>query len=322
GHPRHGHRHRRCAARGLPLPRRRQRAVHARVRTSGRRAADGAQPGDRARAPRERRLAGRRRARTGVVRRSAVPRPARRLRRGTRPGRGRSAPPGLTNAAATRDCPAVARTPLLRALQRLAEEHATADALGIDADELRGLRAERISRGEFLKRAGFAGAAVAVGPALLARSARAAGAPRIAIVGGGIAGLAAALALADKGVYADVYESSGRLGGRMHSDWTEFGHTFWYNGQQAELCGELIDSNHKTILQLAQRFSLKTVDLLGAQPKGTTDTYWIDGSRYTFDQASKDFQPVHDILQSQVQATGYPTLYNSFTTAGQTFDKM
>ena len=216
----------------------------------------------------------------------------------------------------------MARTPLLRALQRLAEEHATADALGIDADELRGLRAERISRGEFLKRAGFAGAAVAVGPALLARSARAAGAPRIAIVGGGIAGLAAALALADKGVYADVYESSGRLGGRMHSDWTEFGHTFWDNGQQAELCGELIDSNHKTILQLAQRFSLKTVDLLGAQPNGTTDTYWIDGSRYTFDQASKDFQPVHNILQSQVQATGYPTLYNSFTTAGQTFDKM
>src|SRR5690349_20157650 len=216
----------------------------------------------------------------------------------------------------------MARTPLLRALQRLAEEHRTADALGIDADELRGLRAERYSRGEFLKRAGAVGAAAAVGPAVLARSARAAGAPRIAIIGGGISGLTAALTLQDKGVYADVYESSGRLGGRMHSDWTEFGHGFWENGQQAELCGELIDSNHKTILQLAQRFSLPTVDLLGAQPNGSTDTYWIHGSRYTFDQASKDFQPVHNTLQGQVQATSYPTLWNSSTTAGKFFDKM
>jgi hypothetical protein len=50
----------------------------------------------------------------------------------------------------------------------------------------------------------------------------------------------------------------------MHSDWTEFGHGFWDNSQQAAVCGELIDTNHKTILQLAQRFSLPTVDLLAA----------------------------------------------------------
>src|SRR5207302_5741444 len=113
------------------------------------------------------------------------------------------------------------------------------------------------------------------GPLAFTRSARAAGAPRIAIVGGGIAGLAAALTLQDKGVYAEVYESSGRVGGRMHSDWQEFGTGFWDNGQQAELCGELIDTNHKTILQLAQRFGLPVVDMLQAQPNGTTDTYWM-----------------------------------------------
>jgi monoamine oxidase len=156
----------------------------------------------------------------------------------------------------------------------------------------------------------------------LARTARAAGAPRIAIVGGGIAGLTAALTLQDKGVYADVYESSGRLGGRMHSDWTEFGTGFWANGQQAELCGELIDTNHKTILQLAQRFKLATVDLLGAQPNGTEDTFWIFGADYPYAQASDDFQPVHNTLQGQVQATSYPTLYNLFTPAGQFFDKL
>jgi monoamine oxidase len=224
----------------------------------------------------------------------------------------------------------MARTPLMRALQQLAREHGEAARLGIGVDELRTQHDEAaqhddagVSRREFLKRTGAAGAAVAVaGPLALARPARAAGTRRIAIVGGGIAGLAAALTLHDKGVYADVYEASGRVGGRMHSDYTEFGTGFWDQGQQAELCGELIDSNHKTILQLAQRFSLATVDLLGAQPNGSTDTYWIFGADYPYSQASSDFQPIHNTLQGQVQATGYPTLYNSFTSAGQFFDKM
>jgi monoamine oxidase len=197
-------------------------------------------------------------------------------------------------------------------------------ARGFESEQLRDEEgAARVSRREFVKRAGAAGAVLAVaGPMAFARAGRASGGPRIAIVGGGIAGLTAALTLQDKGVYADVYESSGRLGGRMHSDWTEFGHGFWDNGQQAELCGELIDTNHKTILQLAQRFSLPTVDLLHAQPNGATDTYWIFGEAYPYSQASNDFQAVHNTLQGQVRAAGYPTLYNSFTPTGRFFDSM
>jgi monoamine oxidase len=194
----------------------------------------------------------------------------------------------------------------------------------MDVSEFRARTSEAAySRRELLRRGGAAGAAVALaGPLALARPARAASASRIAIVGGGIAGLTTALLLQDKGVYADVYESSDRLGGRMHSDWTEFGTSFWQNGQQAELCGELIDSNHKTILQLAQRFGLATVDLLGAQPNGTDDTYYILGKPYPKDQADADFQPVHQILQDQLQQTSYPTLYNLFTDAGKFFDNM
>lgn len=218
------------------------------------------------------------------------------------------------------------RSPLLRALRRIADEHRDADRLGIPAAELHERRLEAsYDRGEFLKRAGVAGAGMVAGSAYLADHARAAkGQPaaRIAIVGAGIAGLAAALQLQDKGVYADVYESSQRVGGRMHSDWQEFGHSYWDNGQQAELCGELIDTNHKTILQLAQRFGLPTVDLLQAQPNGTTDTYWVNGSHYTYAQASNDFQPVHNTLQGQVQAAGYPTTWQVNTPAGVALDKM
>jgi monoamine oxidase len=209
----------------------------------------------------------------------------------------------------------------MRALQRLAREHRDASKLGI---EVEALREARLSRREFVKRTGVAGAAVSVaGPLAFAGSARAqGGTPRIAIVGGGIAGLTAALTLQDKGVYADVYEAHpSRVGGRMHSDWQDFP-GFWDNGQQAELCGELIDSGHKTIRQLAQRFGLATVDLLAAQPNGTEDTNWIFGADYPLSEATKDFQPVHATLQSQVHAAPFPTLYNSFTPTGQMLDQM
>src|SRR5207248_7676060 len=208
---------------------------------------------------------------------------------------------------------------------RLARDHREAEALGLPVRELRARREDAAySRREFIKRTGTVGAAVAIaGPAALARPARAAtNGTRIAVVGGGIAGLACALTLQDKGIACDVYESHPtRFGGRMHSDYTEFDKGFW-GGQQAELCGELIDTNHKTILQLAQRFKLATVDLLGAQPNGTEDTFWIFGADYPYAQASDDFQPVHNTLQGQVQSTSYPTLYNLSTSAGQFFDKL
>ena len=214
----------------------------------------------------------------------------------------------------------MARTPLLRAFRKLAEEHRTAERLGIPPAELRGQREEAaLSRREFLKRAGATGAAVALaGPAAFAQRAGAATAPRIAIVGGGIAGLNAALTLADKGVASTVYEASTRFGGRMHSDTSGY----WADGQVSEFCGELIDTGHLTIRHLAQRFGLPTVDLIGAQPNGSEDTNWFLGRYYPPDEADKDFQPIHNALQGQVQATSYPTTYRIHTAAGVSFDQM
>src|SRR4029077_12637863 len=107
----------------------------------------------------------------------------------------------------------------------LAKEQHAADRQGSEPTEY--------SRREFLKRAGVTGAAVAVaGPVAFSRPANAATAPSIAIVGGGIAGLNAALTLADKGVPFTIYEASpDRIGGRMHSDTGYFS-----NGQVAEFC--------------------------------------------------------------------------------------
>ena len=217
------------------------------------------------------------------------------------------------------------RTPLLRALRRLSREHATAERLGVSVEELRARQEEQAySRRDFLKRTGAVGAAVAVaGPAgALARVARASASPQIAIVGGGIAGLTTALTLQDGGVSSTVYEAHpSRIGGRMHSDWTEFP-GYWANGQGAELCGELIDSGHKTIRHLAQRFGLATVDLLGAEPNGSDETYRFFGSYYPRTQAIDDFKPVHNALQGDVAAASYPTTYRINTQAGIALDNM
>ena len=213
----------------------------------------------------------------------------------------------------------MARTPLLRALARLAGEHHEADGLGIAPSEVRERRAEaEYSRREFLKRTGAVGAGLAVGPALLARAARAAGAGRVAIIGGGIAGLNAALTLQDKGIASTVYEASDRLGGRMHSDRSGY----WAGGQVSEFCGELIDSDHTTILGLASRFDLPLADLLAAEPAGSTVTYWFLGGRYSPEQADADFVPVRAAAKNDLNAAGYPTLWNNFKPAGAALDHM
>src|SRR5947209_15601938 len=196
----------------------------------------------------------------------------------------------------------MARTPLMLALQGLAHDHRLAGRWGIPVSAARERRAA-ITRRQFLKGglAGGAGLAV-VGPWNMAQAAFAAS-PRIGIIGAGISGLTAALTLQDAGFSSTVYESSTRIGGRMHSDTSNWG------GQTSEWCGELIDQAHKTILHLAQRFGLATVDLLSGEPNGSEDTYYFSGRYYPKSQADTDFQPVHQALQRDVQAASYPTTY-------------
>jgi monoamine oxidase len=216
----------------------------------------------------------------------------------------------------------MARTSLLHAIQQLAREHDAAEQLGITPMEFRERRNKMaLSRRTFLKGSGAAGAALAMfGPSSLIHPAHAAigSAPRIAIVGAGIAGLNAALTLQDKGLSATVYEASGKVGGRMNSDRSGY----WDNGQVSESCGELIDSGHTSILGLASRFGLPVADLLAAQPAGSTDTFWFLGGRYSAVQADIDFVPVRDAAKKDITAAGYPTLWNSYKPAGYALDHM
>src|SRR5271169_4299624 len=101
-----------------------------------------------------------------------------------------------------------------------------------------------------------------------------AAAPRVGIVGAGIAGLTAALTLRDAGLAATVYESSGRVGGRMFSNTT-----FW-GGQVSEWCGEFINTNHKVVRSLAARFNLPLENVNAADPPGSGPSNWFHGQYY------------------------------------------
>jgi monoamine oxidase len=215
----------------------------------------------------------------------------------------------------------MSRTPLLTRFQDLFDDFDEAEKSGRSVETVQEERRQmRFTRRDFLKAAGAAaGAAALAGPmAALASTGRAASRQgRIAIVGAGIAGLNAALTLQDAGIASTIFEATGRVGGRMHSDTTS-----WLNGQTSEDCGELIDSGHTTILSLAQRFNLETADLHAAEPPGSTETYFFGGSYYTAAQANRDFHPVYKRLVADNKAAPFPTLFNSFTEAGRELDQM
>jgi len=212
----------------------------------------------------------------------------------------------------------------MRALQRMAADHAEAERRGVDVDRIREerltageLEHDRLTRREFLAGSAALGAAAMFGGRLLFPTRTRAASARIAIVGGGIAGLTAALTLADKGVMSTVYESSrDRVGGRMFTDRSGY----WADGQITEWGGELIDTGHKTIRFLAQRFKLKLVDLVGAEPNGSEPTYFLFGSYYPKARADQDFQPVHQALSRDTWAASYPTTFEISTPDGVALD--
>jgi monoamine oxidase len=215
----------------------------------------------------------------------------------------------------------MARTPLLRKFQALFEDFDEADRSGRTVKAVQEERRQmRLTRRDFLKVTGATvGAAALGGPvaALAATQPKPSEPSRIAIIGGGIAGLNAALTLHDSGISSTVYEASPRVGGRMHSDTAS-----WLNGQTTEHCGELIDTKHRTIFALANRFSIPVADLLQAEPNQSTETDFFNKQYYTSAQANIDFKPVFNNIKADLHAAPFPTLYNSFTQAGFDLDHM
>lgn len=140
---------------------------------------------------------------------------------------------------------------------------------------------------------------------------------RIAIVGGGLAGLTCAYRLQQAGIESIVYEANTRFGGRC---WTRRGD--FADGQIAEHGGELIDQGHTSIRHLAQELRLPLANLLAAEAQGTEPCYWFAGQRYAYRDATRDLRAIWQTMHRDLVQAGYPTTYRTSTARGRELDAM
>jgi monoamine oxidase len=204
------------------------------------------------------------------------------------------------------------RTPLFLALRRLVRDIST-DAPAPASGETAHRRG--VSRRTFVGGSLAAGAGVALA-GVAPPAAAGANPPRIVIIGAGLAGLTAAYRLRQAGYGATVYEASGRLGGRC------FSNRNWAAGQVSEHGGELIDTGHVEIRELATELGLTLENRVDATPPGTDTFFWFNGHRYPAEVVRNDLRAILPQAQSDAEAAGFPILYNDFTPRARELDLM
>ncbi len=111
----------------------------------------------------------------------------------------------------------------------------------------------------------------------------------VAVVGAGTSGLVVAWRLANAGRSTEIFESSGRTGGRMFTL-----RNFTPEGHFCELGGELVDSNHTALIALCRELGLSIQRL---RPEGdiATEVFDIGGKQYT----------VNDLLDPAAQTGAF-----------------
>jgi monoamine oxidase len=143
-------------------------------------------------------------------------------------------------------------------------------------------------------------------------------APRIAIIGGGIAGLNALYTLKKAGLEATVYEASARTGGRMFTvkgvmgegTWTEFG-------------GEFIDTQHLEIHRLADEFGLEMIDTSApSETKLAKEAFFFNNQHYSLEQVVEAFRGFAGRMQADIDKLPDDISYRTQDPATIRFDRM
>lgn len=108
----------------------------------------------------------------------------------------------------------------------------------------------------------------------------------MAVVGAGLADLAAAFILARGGCVATVYEASDRVGGRARTDRGTVA------GIVCELGGEFVDSSHRDMHALACHFGQPLIDTQLPEEVGLKTTVHIEGRHYSIAEVNAAWSAV------------------------------
>ena len=127
---------------------------------------------------------------------------------------------------------------------------------------------------------------------------------RIAIIGGGIAGLTAAHYLNKQGFRPTIYEAAKRTGGRIIS-----ATGLLAEGITTELGGEFIDSSHKDMLDLCREFHLSFLDMKATdelKKNLVIDDFYFDNRRISEKTLVENLKPFFKTIQKDAAlvATG------------------
>jgi monoamine oxidase len=175
------------------------------------------------------------------------------------------------------------RSPMTAMMREAAAACREARATGAPIDEVGAMRAERLARPA--RRTVLAGIAATTATAIAPSRSLAIGKPRVAIIGGGLAGLNCAYLLWKRaGVAATVFEWKNSLGGRVQTL-----RNYFINNQIAEQHGEFISVRHKATLDLAREFGL-TLWNTDATPPGKKNAYRFDGKLYSQADLNADWR--------------------------------
>lgn len=192
----------------------------------------------------------------------------------------------------------MARSPLIKTLRRAYRVSQISRKRGIPPAEVLGILNERISRRRLLQGSlAFAAAVAATTFRRDGHRAVATGISPILVVGAGIAGLTAAYRLKQAGVPIHIIEARNRVGGRMRSLPSAAGTRL-----TAELGGEFIDTDHTCLRSLATELGFNVVDLLAAQQGLVQNTYFFEGRRVPIEEIIRDFAPVAEQIDADLEA--------------------
>ncbi len=175
---------------------------------------------------------------------------------------------------------------------------------------------ERITRREALGRgAAFAGLAASGGVLSACGSSTGPTAPRVVIVGAGLAGLTCAHRLLQAGVKSTIFEAQQRVGGRCWSTRAVV------PGLVGEHGGELIDSGHRRIRALAAELGLPLEDRLTAERASRAhDAVVLDGRRRSEAAVTANYDAMVRALEADAARLG---IYRAgqATAAARAFDE-